>query len=232
MNTPDNVINKKLYKQIKKEADEKFKRPTSAYKSMWIVKTYKNRGGEYKGKKEGLTKRWRDEEWIQVKPFIEDNKKIACGSDNRKNKVCRPLKRVNKETPITIKELQKIYTDDEILKLANMKIKDMKGRVMWKQNKFIKGGNLSKFDKVKELVLKYGGDDLRVSKRKHKKYDVLYKGKWISYGDNRYQDFLDHQDPKRRANYRNRAGGIRNKKGELTYKIPTSPNYWSYWTLW
>lgn len=232
MNVPDNVINKKLYKQVKLEADNKFKRPTSAYKSMWIVKTYKNRGGKYKGKKEGLTKRWREEEWIQVKPFIEDNKKIACGSDNRKNKVCRPLIRVDEETPITIKELQKIYTDDEILKLANMKIKDMKGRVMWKQNKFIKGGNLSKFDKVKELVKKFGGEDVRISKRKHKKYDVYYNGKWISFGDNRYEDFLDHQDPKRRDNYRNRASKIKNKYNEYTNKDPNYPNYWAFNVLW
>jgi hypothetical protein len=137
MNIPDNVINKKLYKQVKNEADKIYKRPTSAYKSMWISKTYQNRGGKYKGKKRSLTQRWREEKWIQVIPYIKNGEEIICGADNRLNKVCRPLLRVDDKTPITIKELQKIYTDKDILKLANKKIKDMKGRVMWKQNKFI-----------------------------------------------------------------------------------------------
>lgn len=136
---PSNIINKTLYKKVKEEADKKFMRPTSAYKSMWISKTYQERGGKYRGVKKSLTQRWRQEEWIQVKPYIEKGVNIPCGSDNKKNKVCRPLKRVNKETPITIKELQKIYTDKEILKLANKKISNMKGRVYWKENKFIKG---------------------------------------------------------------------------------------------
>jgi hypothetical protein len=38
--------NKSLYNEIKREADSKFDKP-SAYKSGWIVKTYKARGGEY-----------------------------------------------------------------------------------------------------------------------------------------------------------------------------------------
>jgi len=137
MNIPDNVLNPRLYKKAKKEADEKFKRPTSAYKSMFISKRYQELGGKYKGKKKSLTSRWLKEEWIQVIPYIKNNEKIICGADNRLNKVCRPLKRVDKNTPITIKELQEIYTDKQILKLANKKVKDMKGRVMWKQNKFI-----------------------------------------------------------------------------------------------
>lgn len=226
-------IDTALYETVKLEADKKFKRPTSAYKSMWISKTYKQRGGRYKGKKTGLTRRWREEEWIQVIPYLKEGEKIACGASNRKNKVCRPLIRVNKDTPITIEELRDIYSDEQLLKLANKKIKDMSGRVYWKKNKFIGGDfNSSKFKKVKKLAKKYGAEDIRQSKRKFKKYDVLYSGKWISFGDNRYEDFLDHQDPKRRANYRKRAGGIKNKKGELTYKDPNSPNYWSYWVLW
>ena len=91
---------------------------------------------------------------------------------------------------------------------------------------------MDKFSKVKKLVKKYGGDDVRISKVKNKKYDVLYNGKWISFGDNRYEDWHDHHNPLRRRSYRKRAKGIKNKKGELTYKDPNSPNYWSYFTLW
>jgi hypothetical protein len=137
MNIPDNVLNPSLYRQAKKDADEKFKRPTSAYKSMYISKRYKELGGKYSGQKKSLTSRWLKEEWVQVIPYVRDGKKISCGSDNRKNKVCRPLLRVDKQTPITIAELRKKYTDKEILTLANKKIRDMKGRLMWKSGKFI-----------------------------------------------------------------------------------------------
>lgn len=133
----ENVIDKELYEKVKKEADDKFKRKTSAYKSMWISKTYQERGGKYKGKKKSLTKRWRDEEWIQVIPYITKGDKIACGDDNKENKVCRPLKRIDKDTPITIPELRRKYTDDNILKLARKKVNDMNGRVYWKTGEFI-----------------------------------------------------------------------------------------------
>ena len=47
MNEP---INKKLYEKVKKMADDKYK-THGAYKSAYIVKTYKELGGKYKGKK-------------------------------------------------------------------------------------------------------------------------------------------------------------------------------------
>ncbi len=47
MATPTNT---KLYEKVKKMADAKYKKP-SAYKSGWIVKTYKEMGGKYKGEK-------------------------------------------------------------------------------------------------------------------------------------------------------------------------------------
>lgn len=46
-----------LYATVKKEADAKFDKP-SAYKSAWIVREYKRRGGTYetpKPKKSNLT---------------------------------------------------------------------------------------------------------------------------------------------------------------------------------
>ncbi len=41
------------------------------------------------------------------------------------------------------------------------------------------------------------------------------------------QDFSQHKDQKRRASYLARAKGIKNKKGELTYKDKNSKNYWA-----
>ena len=133
----DNIINKDLYKKAKEKADKTYKKH-SAYKSMYIQKVYKELGGKYKGtkNKEGV-KRWNKEEWIQVKPYLESGKKLVCGGSERKNKVCRPLKRVNDNSPITIEELIKLHPKKDLIKLANKKIKDMKGRVYWKTLKFI-----------------------------------------------------------------------------------------------
>ena len=86
-------IDSDLYERVKKEADERFDKP-SAYKSGWIVKTYKDRGGKYSGKKEvkGLT-RWYREQWKDI--------------GNKSYPVYRPTKRVNKDTPLTADEIDK-----------------------------------------------------------------------------------------------------------------------------
>lgn len=85
--------------------------------------------------------------------------------------------------------------------------------------------------------------EFRKSTRKNKKYDAYYNGKWIPFGDpnsEQYKDstglglysHMDHNDPKRREAYRKRASGIKNAKGELTYKDKNSPNYYSFNFLW
>ena len=134
----DNILNPKLYEKAKKEADKVYKR-NSAYKSMFISKKYKELGGKYKTtkKKAGSTDNWTKEEWIQVIPYLTKGEKIVCGLDNKKNKVCRPLKRINSNTPITINELLKLHKKEDLIKLANKKLKDMDGRVFWKTLKFI-----------------------------------------------------------------------------------------------
>ena len=83
--------NKQLYSKVKAEADEVFKKP-SAYKSGWIVREYKKRGGKYLGskKQDGLT-RWFKEEWDDI-----------GGKDYP---VYRPTKRITKDTPLTASEI-------------------------------------------------------------------------------------------------------------------------------
>ena len=129
-----NILNPKLYKKAKDKADITYKKH-SAYKSMYIQKVYKDLGGEYKSKGKNL-KNWIKEEWIQVKPYLEKGEKLVCGGNERKNKVCRPLKRINDKTPITIEELLKLHKKEDLIKLSNKKIRDMKGRVFWKTLKF------------------------------------------------------------------------------------------------
>ena len=84
---------KDLYERVKREADKIYAKP-SAYKSGYIVKKYKELGGEYLGDKKtkGL-KRWFKEKWADV--------------GNKEYPVYRPTKRVNKDTPLTADEIDR-----------------------------------------------------------------------------------------------------------------------------
>ena len=125
-----------IYKKAKAKADATYKNH-SAYKSMFLTKTYKEMGGRYKTSKTSKDNKlatWRKEEWVQVLPFLLENKKVRCG-DGMNPKGCRPTKRVNKETPMTLQELIKKHGKEKLLKLAKMKRKNMAVRVNWEQGK-------------------------------------------------------------------------------------------------
>jgi len=79
------------------------------------------------------------------------------------------------------------------------------------------------------------------STRKDKKLMTIVDGKKVHFGNPNYQQFkdktgiwksLDHGDPKRRKNYLSRSSGIKNKQGQLTKDIPSSPNYHAIRILW
>jgi hypothetical protein len=117
--------NKTLYEKIKNQARKKFKVFPSAYASGWIVREYKKQGGKYLGSSrsnsgsrksrrsksvDGL-KRWFEEEWINV---CELPRIVKCGRPKlsprnwmKNYPYCRPLKRINKSTPKTARELSK-----------------------------------------------------------------------------------------------------------------------------
>ena len=88
-----NILDKQLYERVKKQADSIYKKP-SAYKSGYIVKEYKQQGGRYLGAKpkDGLT-RWFEENWTDV--------------GNKTYPVYRPTKRITKDTPLTVSEIDK-----------------------------------------------------------------------------------------------------------------------------
>jgi hypothetical protein len=89
------ILDPDIYKKAKKIADKVYDRP-SAYKSGYIVKKYKELGGRYSGdRKQGKLKRWFDEEWKNINPF----------KTNKSYPVYRPTKRVSKDTPLTIDEI-------------------------------------------------------------------------------------------------------------------------------
>jgi len=104
-------LDAKLYASVKREADALFLAKTSAYKSAWIVREYKKRGGKYDEAppppSTGL-QRWFREKWVNIN--ATNNPKAPCGRDSSSNTkqaypLCRPTVRVTKETPITLQEL-------------------------------------------------------------------------------------------------------------------------------
>jgi hypothetical protein len=108
---PSDPVDRILYGIVKAEADRKFT-AHGVYKSSWIVREYKKRGGLYVGRKNkdtGLL-RWFREEWIDLNR--SDNK--PCGRSDLKAKypLCRPSKRITNETPKTIAELSKKSIDN------------------------------------------------------------------------------------------------------------------------
>ena len=67
----------KLYNKVKKEADKKFEKH-GAYKSMWIVRRYKELGCKYEGKRSDSTMTWRSQKWFDMEDYI-NGKRTACG---------------------------------------------------------------------------------------------------------------------------------------------------------
>lgn len=111
---PKNIT---LYNNVKSLANKKFKSPSGVYRSSWIVKEYKKKGGTYtspKSKKMTGLKRWFKENWIDLKRPIGKNSKgktmyQKCGRSNSKGKypLCRPSKKITSKSPTTYKELSK-----------------------------------------------------------------------------------------------------------------------------
>ena len=96
------ILDKDLYNYVKSEADKIYKK-SSAYKSGYIVKRYKELGGRYKNDdKEKKLKRWFSEEWTDI--------------GNKEYPVFRPTVRVNKNTPLTINEIDKRNLKNQIKK--------------------------------------------------------------------------------------------------------------------
>jgi hypothetical protein len=91
---------KKLYAKVKLMADEIYKKP-SAYKSGYIVKKYKELGGEYIDDNQPKElQNWFREKWMDV--------------GKKDYPVFRPTVRVNKKTPLTVKEIDEKNLKEQI----------------------------------------------------------------------------------------------------------------------
>ena len=85
------VVDTELYDLVKKHADDVYKKP-SAYKSGYIVKTYKSLGGRYLDDNEPRNlQRWYQEKWQDI--------------GGREYPVYRPTVRVNQMTPLLVSEI-------------------------------------------------------------------------------------------------------------------------------
>lgn len=70
---------------------------------------------------------------------------------------------------------------------------------------------------------------------KEKKMVLAKKGdevKLVRFGLRGMEDFTQHKDPERRANYLARSAGIKNKDGKLTKDDVFSANHWARKVLW
>ena len=105
-------VNTKLYEKVKKMANKKFGSKTGIYRSSWIVKEYKKRGGKYLGKpsnNSGL-RRWYKEKWVDLNRKNSKGHYESCGrksSSSGKYPLCRPSKRITSKTPRTYREISK-----------------------------------------------------------------------------------------------------------------------------
>jgi hypothetical protein len=100
-------IDTKLYEKAKKIADQTYK-THGAYKSAFIIKTYKDMGGRYinDGKPRKLSQ-WIKEEWKDI--------------GNKTYPVYRPTKIVNKTTPLTINEINPTNLKKQIILKQKLK---------------------------------------------------------------------------------------------------------------
>lgn len=110
-----------LYSTVKKDADAKFLAKTSIYKSAWIVREYKKRGGTFEDSKDenkGLL-RWFKEKWVDLnrpgQPCGRQGKGKVPGKKTKvKYPLCRPTVKVTKDTPTLAKDIDRKEIDRAI----------------------------------------------------------------------------------------------------------------------
>ena len=123
----------KLYEKVKQGVKARVDRRPSAYASGQLVKEYKakfkkkygDKSKPYKEKqnKMGSLERWYKEEWVDLCRPKTKGKYQACGRQKMQGKYpfCRPFKRVDTYTPMTVGELIKKFGSKRIDKICKRK---------------------------------------------------------------------------------------------------------------
>jgi hypothetical protein len=215
------INNQALYDKVKKLADTIYKKP-SAYKSGYIVKRYKELGGTYSDDDEPKNlQRWFKEDWQDV--------------GHKDYPTYRPTKRITKDTPLTLQEidpsnLKKQIALKQILK-GEHNLPKFEGRGFNENNKEEEILEYSNPKKVFQKAKDYLGQnvEIQLSTNPKKKYMVLDPtGRWIHFGQMGYEDFTKHKDPVRRHNYLTRTAFMKGNWKLNKY----SPNNLSRNILW
>ena len=151
-----------------------------------------------------------DDEEAKPKIDKEELKKYIKDSDDESTQECQ-LELKDKKKKLTRLNSTKIFSN----KTISQKISE---------KNLIPESVLRKLRKKAKTL---GADSLNYSRRKNYKYVVEYNDKKIHFGSINTDDYINHHDIKQREKYLNKVKKIRNKDGKLTYKLPTSPNYWA-----
>ena len=156
----------------------------------------------------------------KLMPIIdkEELRKYLQNSDEEDESPKKSKKLVNKRKPSSHKKVDQDKSSEEIKKSKKSIQKDSPKKTL------IQGDY---FKRLQKKAKKLGASSLDYSKRKNNKYMIEYNGKKIHFGSVNTEDFIIHKDPDRRDKYLTKAKKITNKDGQLTYQIPSYPNYWS-----
>ena len=123
-----------LWAKIQEMAKTTFREHPTAYSNAWAVRRYAKLGGEWETEGGDLDDLFR-EGWVDVVALLKDGKVVQCGKGD-KGKACRPTKRINKETPITLQELLELHSVKNILKFAERKANNMELKAQWRELQF------------------------------------------------------------------------------------------------
>jgi len=95
------ILDKELYDKAREITNKKYGTHTSAFRSGFLVMQYKKMGGRYgDDRKPAKLKRWFREKWQDV--------------GHKSYPVFRPTVRVDKETPLTVNEIDKKNLHEQI----------------------------------------------------------------------------------------------------------------------
>ena len=188
-------------------------RRKSRAKSRHKTRTKSHRKTQHKS---GKLARWYKEKWVDACAYA--NGKIKqCGRksiDSGKFPYCRPLKRITKSTPRTVKELSR----SQIKRLCSRKRKNPK--------KIIRRRNSYEFDKSKKIKLISVKKSPKSAKKLRATFEVNGKQTHTDFGAAGMSDYTRHHDKERRSRY------ITRHKKDLRTNDPKRAGYLSMYVLW
>lgn len=115
-------LDKSIYMKAKEIVYKNYDKP-SAYRSMALVKKYKDMGGRIEDeKKEGGTRDWLVDRWVNLTPFAEgltsDRFQYKCGERAPRQKgpsVCRPSSEVKRYSKAQIRKAVGLKSDIKVI---------------------------------------------------------------------------------------------------------------------